>query len=386
MRKPRLMAPGPAPVPEEVLLEMAKPVIHSRDPRTKEGIKLAVEGLQEVFRTSNEIAILAATGTGAMEAAAIHGIPPGKKGLVVNAGWFGLRWSKICTALGIEHETIDFDWGQPADPAKIAAALEGRDDIAMVMATLSETSTGTGHPIEAIGEIVAGTNALLAVDGISGVGAMECRTDDWKIDFLCVGSQKALMLPPGLAFVAISTKAAERMDSFEQRAFYFNLKAARKKLDTFDTPYTPAHSMIFGLVKALEKIKAEGVEEIWARHRRMSEACQAGVKALGLELFSARPAEGLTAFFVPEGIKDTDIRKKLDERFGITFVGGQDKLKGRIVRIGHMGYNDELDVIGALAALEMVLADLGHEIDPGAAVTAAQRVLIGQHTAVAAAL
>ena len=385
MRKPRLMAPGPAPVPEDVLLEMARPVIHSRDPRTKDGIKAAIEGLQEVFQTRNDVAILAATGTGAMESAVLHAVPPGKKALVLNAGWFGLRWAKICKALGVDVETLDFEWGQPVDPNLVAEALKGRSDIACVMGTLSETSTGTGHPIEAIGKVVAETDALFAVDGISGVGAMECRTDAWKIDLLCVGSQKALMLPPGLAFVAVSPKAWDRIDSFEPKSFYFSLKAARKKLADWDTPYTPAHTLIFGLVKSLEKIRDEGIENVWARHKRMSDACQAGVRGLGLELFSARPAEGLTAFCVPEGLKDSEIRKPLDDRFGITVVGGQDKLKGKIVRIGHMGYTDELDVVGALAALEMVLADLGHDFEAGAGVAAAQRVLIGQGSPVGAA-
>ncbi|CAN5754550.1 serine-pyruvate aminotransferase [soil metagenome] len=383
MRKPRLMTPGPAPVPEDVMLEMARPVIHSRDPRTKDAIKLAAEGLKEVFRTQNDVIIMAATGTGAMEAATINAVPPGGKALVLNAGWFGLRWAKICKAHKIEAVTIDFDWGQPVDPQAVANALKQHPDVSCVMGTLSETSTGTGHPIEAIGKIVAETDALFAVDGISGVGAMECHTDAWNIDLLAVGSQKALMLPPGLAFLTVSPKAWARVESFDPSAFYFSLSAARKKLPEFDTPYTPAHTLIFGLVKSLDHIRAEGIENVWTRHKRMSDACQAGVKALGIDLFSARPAEGLTAFVVPEGLKDSDIRKKLDERFGITVVGGQDKLKGKIIRIGHMGYNDELDVIGALAALEMVLADLGHDFEPGAAVAAAQRVLIGQGSVVA---
>lgn len=382
MRKPRLMTPGPAPVPEDVMLEMARPVIHSRDPRTKDAIKEAMEGLQEVFRTRNDVIIMAATGTGAMEAAAVNTIPPGGKALVLNAGWFGLRWAKICQAHGIEAVTIDVEWGQPVDPAKVAEALKAHPDTVCVMGTLSETSTGTGHPVAEIGQVVAETDAVFAVDGISGVGAMECRTDEWGIDLLAVGSQKALMLPPGLAFLSVSEKAWKKIESFNARAFYFSLKAARKKLPEFDTPYTPAHTLIFGLNAALKRIREEGVENVWARHRRMSEAAQAGVKALGLDLFSARPAEGLTAFVVPEGLKDGDIRKKLDQQFGITVVGGQDKLKGKIIRVGHMGYVDELDVVGALAALEMVLSELGFEVEPGVAVTAAQRVLLGHRSTV----
>jgi aspartate aminotransferase-like enzyme len=214
------------------------------------------------------------------------------------------------------------------------------------------------------------------VDGISGVGAMECHTDAWGIDLLCVGSQKALMLPPGLAFISVSPKAWKKIDAFDSPSFYFNLKSARKKMAEFDTPYTHAHTLIQGLKVALRRILDEGVENVWARHARMSDACQAGVQALGLKLFSARPAEGLTAFVVPEGIKDSAIRNKLQEKFGIYTVGGQDKLKGKIVRIGHMGYTDELDVVAGLAGLEIVLAEVGHTFEPGAAVAAAQRVLL----------
>jgi aspartate aminotransferase-like enzyme len=212
---------------------------------------------------------------------------------------------------------------------------------------------------------------------------MECRTDDWGIDLLCVGSQKALMIPPGLAFVSVSAKAWAKIDSFDSPSYYFNLKAARKKMKEFDTPYTPAHTLILALRTALARIKEEGIESVWLRHRRMSEACQAGIQALGLDLYSSRPAEGLTAFRVPDGIKDSHIRNKLYERFGIYTVGGQDKLKGKIVRIGHMGYTDELDVIATLAALEMTLAELGYDVEPGRGVTAAQQVLLGQRNAVA---
>jgi aspartate aminotransferase-like enzyme len=207
---------------------------------------------------------------------------------------------------------------------------------------------------------------------------MECRTDAWGIDLLCVGSQKALMLPPGLAFIAVSPKAWARIDANPHPpCYYFDLKAARKKMADFDTPFTPAHTLILALRASLRRIKEEGIENVWARHKRMSEACQAGITALGLELYSARPAEGLTAFRVPDGLKDSAIRGALAERFGITTVGGQDKLKGQIVRVGHMGYMDELDVVAGLAALEMVLSDLGFEVEPGRGVTAAQAVFLG---------
>lgn len=378
MQKPRLMTPGPAPVPEDVLLEMAQPVIHHRSAEAKQNIVESVEGLKQIFKTSNDVMILTASGTGAMEAAAVNTVPRGGKAIVLNAGWFALRWSKICQAYGINVVSIDTEWGQPVDPTRVANALAENPDTVCVMGTLSETSTGTGHPVEAIGKVVAKTDAVFAVDGISGIGAMECHADAWGIDLLCVGSQKALMLPPGLAFISVSPKAWKKIDSFDSPSFYFNLKAARKKMAEYDTPYTPAHTLIQGLKVAVRRILKEGVENVWDRHRRMSEACQAGVQALGLQLFSARPAEGLTAFIVPEGIKDSAIRNKLQEKFGIYTVGGQDKLKGKIVRVGHMGYTDELDVVAGLAALEMVMAELGYDVQPGVAVTAAQRVLLSQ--------
>ena len=384
MRKPRLMTPGPAPVPEDVLLELARPVIHHRSAEAKEVIVEVTAGLKEVFQTANDVMILTASGTGAMEAAAVNTVPPGGKALVLNAGHFAARWGNICKAFGINAVNVDTEWGQAVDPAAVENALKQHPDTVCVMGTLSETSTGTGHPVEAIGKVVAKTSAVLAIDGISGVGAMECHTDEWGIDLLCVGSQKALMLPPGLAFLSVSPKAWAKIDAFSAHAFYFNLKSARKKAQEFDTPFTPAHTMILALRQSLRRIKAEGLKNVWERHRRMSAACQAGVQALGLELFSARPAEGLTAFKVPAGFKDTDIRNPLAERFGITTVGGQDKLKGKIVRIGHMGYTDEVDVVGGLAALEMVLGDLGFKFEPGAAVTAAQRVLLGKKTAAGA--
>ncbi|MDG3004683.1 pyridoxal-phosphate-dependent aminotransferase family protein [Paludisphaera mucosa] len=381
MRKPRLMTPGPAMVPEDVLLELARPVIHHRSDEAKQVIVEVSEGLKEVFQTQNDVMILTSSGTGAMEAAVVNVVPPGGKAIVLNAGHFAARWGSLCKAFGLNAVMLDTEWGKPVDPDQVAEALKQHPDAVAVLGTLSETSTGTGHPVEAIGRVVAESDAVFIVDGISGVGAMECRTDEWGIDVLCVGSQKALMLPPGLAFISVSPKAWAKIEAFDARSFYFNLKAARSKAKEFDTPYTPAHTLILALRAALKRIRAEGMEGVWKRHRVMSEACQAGVQALGLELFSARPAEGLTAFRVPEGMKDSQIRGKMAERFGVTTVGGQAKLKGKIVRIGHMGYTDELDVIAALAALEMTLAELGFDVEPGKAVTAAQQVLIGKGAA-----
>lgn len=376
------MTPGPSPVPEDVLVELARPVIHHRSAEAKTWNEEVVAGLRYVFRTRNDVLILTSSGTGAMEAAVVNAVPRGGKAIVLDAGWFASRWGILCRTFGIEPVVLATEWGRRVEPESVAKALEAHPDASAVFGTLSETSTGTGHPVEAIGRIVAGTPALFVVDGISGVGAMECQTDDWGIDLLCVGSQKALMIPPGLAFVVVSPKAWGRIDAYDSPSYYFNLKAARKAWKDSLTPYTPAQTLIGALRVALGRIRSEGIEAVWDRHRRMGAACRAGVEALGLELFSERPAEGMTVFRVPEGLKDAEIRAGLSDRFGIATIGGQDRLKGQIIRLGHMGYMDELDVISGLAALEMVLDDLGHDVEPGRAVTAAQRVLMGRHQAV----
>jgi len=365
-------------VPEDVLLELARPVIHHRSNEAKEVITEVSHGLKEIFQTKNDVLILTASGTGAVEAAMINTVPRGGKVIVLNAGHFAQRWVDVCKPYGLVCVSVDTEWGKPVDPAQVEKALKENPDTVCVIGTLSETSTGTGHPVKEIGAVVAKTDAVFLVDGISGVGAMECKTDEWGIDLLCVGSQKAMMLPPGLSFVSVSPKAWAKIEKFDAPAYYFNLKVAKKKAAEFDTPFTPAHTLILALRAAVRRILAEGLDNVLARHKRMSLACQAGVKALGLELFSSSPAEGLTAFNIPEGLKDSDIRKPLVDRFGITVVGGQAKLKGKIIRIGHMGYTDELDVIGGLAALEMVLADLGRKVEPGTAVAAAQRVFMSK--------
>jgi aspartate aminotransferase-like enzyme len=372
------MTPGPSPVPEDVLLEIARPVIHHRSPEAVAIVAEVVDGLRYVFQTRNDVLILGSSGTGSMEAAVVNTAPAGSKAIVLDAGWFSSRWGVLCKTFGVEPIVVATDWGRPVDPDRVASALREHPDAVAVFGTLSETSTGTGHPVEAIGRVVADSSAIFVVDGISGVGAMECRTDDWGVDVLCVGSQKALMMPPGLAFVAVSPKAWAKVEAFDSPSYYFNCKLARKSMKDFATPFTPAHTLIGGLKVALNRIKAEGIENVWNRHRRMSLACQAGVQALGLELFSSKPAEGMTVFRIPDGLKDSAIRSGLAERFGITTIGGQDRLKGQILRVGHMGYMDELDVVAGLAAFEMVLNDLGYPVEPGSAVTAAQRVLMNQ--------
>ncbi len=264
-------------------------------------------------------------------------------------------------------------------PGQLALALAQHPDAATVCATLSETATGVRNDVAAFGKLVAETPALFVVDSISGLGVMECRTDDWHIDLNVTGSQKALMLPPGLAFVSVSDKAWRRIDATPPRGFYFDLRKYRDSLKgTGDTPFTPAHTLLRALKVSLQRLRAEGIENVWARHAQVAAAARAGVKALNLELFAAQPADGLTVFKVPEGIDGAALLSKLEKKYGVKLAGGQDTLKGKIGRLGHMGYIDQWDVLAAIAALELVLLEMGHAVEPGAGVAAFQQALANQ--------
>lgn len=374
MMKYRLVTPGPAMAPPEVLLELAKPIFHHRTAENKALVKEAILGLKQVFLTEGDVVILTSSGTGAMEAAVANALPPGEKAIVLVAGKWGERWAEIAKTFGAELIPLKAPYGKVVRPDEVARALRDHPDARLVCATLSETSTGVVHDIEAIGKLVSQTKALFAVDGISGVGAMECRTDAWGIDFLAVGSQKALMLPPGLGFLAVSEKAKKAIDSIESPpAYYFHLKKALKAAAEFDTPYTPAHTLIGALVQSLRMILKEGIENVWARSAMQSRAMLAAAKALGLTVFAEEPAAALTVVEVPEGIDGPKWEKLLERKYGVKAAGGQGSLKGKILRIAHMGYIDALDIVGVAAALEWSLAELGHPVESGAATAAAAR-------------
>lgn len=375
--KERLLTPGPAEVPPETLLELAKPVFHHRTAEFREILAAVIDDLKYIFQTESEVFVLTSSGTGAMEAAAINLVAPGQKALCVRGGKFGERWGELCERFGAEVIAIDPAWGDPADPADIAAALEANPDVAAVFTTLTETSTAVVTDIEAIGRIVAKTDACLVVDGISAVGAVPMKADEWGVDMLVVGSQKALLLPPGLAFLSVSAKAWKRVEAVPRRAFYFDLITAREAQQTKgDTPYTSANTLVAALRKSLQRLREEGIESVWARHATLAEAVRAAAKALGLKLLASAPANSVTAIFMPDGIDAEEVRAKLRKEFGIVVAGGQEQLKGRVIRIGHIGYIDGLDTLGAIAALEMVLTRLGADVPLGAGVTAAQKVLM----------
>ncbi len=381
MPQKRLLTPGPTQVPELARLAMARQVIHHRTPEFRELFSEVLTGLQEVFCTKNDVVLLSSSGTGAMEAAVVNLVPRGGKAIVLDAGVFAHRWSDIASRFGIQVVRHEVPWGHAVDSADVARLLAEHPDAAAVFGTLMESSTGVGHDVESIGRVVADSNALWVVDAISGAGAVPCRTDDWQVDVLVVGSQKALMLPPGLAMLAVSEAAWQRIEQVEPQAFYFDLKWHRDKLHGKrsgsgpDTPWTPAVTLITGLCETLRQIRQEGIESVWNRCALLSRAALAGMQAMGLELFAARPATGMTAVRVPDGIDARQFLKRIEQRFGVKLAAGQGALEGKIFRLAHFGVLDELDVLGALTAIELVLDELGHEVTLGAAVAAAGRVL-----------
>jgi len=371
--KPRLFTPGPTPVPEETLLELARPVTYHRAPEAKAILAEVSEDLKYVFQTANPVFTLTCSGTGGMEAAVVSALAPGEKVILCTAGRWGERWRGVLKAHGANIVAVEVPYGKAVTPDMLAAALGQNPDAKAVFATLSETSTGVGHDLEAFGKLVAKTDALLIVDGISGLGAMECRVDAWNIDICVTGSQKALMLPPGLAFVSVGPKAWKKIDATPVRAFYFDLRRYKKSLAESDTPFTPANTLIRAQRASLKRIRAEGIENLWARHAKIAAACRAAVKAMGLEVFAERPNNALTVITVPPGVDGTAALKKLEKQYGYKLADGQDTLKGKVWRLSHMGYTDAFEVLGAVAALELVLLESGYKLDPGAGLAAFQK-------------
>jgi aspartate aminotransferase-like enzyme len=380
MLKRFLITPGPTPVPPEVLLASAEPVIHHRAPRFTEILNEVVDGLRYVYQTANDVLVFASSGTGAMESAVVNLVEPGDHVLVASCGNFGERWIKLNTTWGAAVTALEFAWGTKVEPARIAAALRADPAIKAVFVQFSETSTGVVNDIKAIGEIVAAKPAALVVDAISGLGATDLPTDAWHVDVCVAGSQKALMIPPGLAYVAVSEKAWKVVEAVKTPRFYFDWVACRKKMygDAPQTPYTPAVSLIVAQNKAIQLIRDEGLQTVFERHRVLGRACKDGVKALGLELFGPDDPEAnsVTAVKVPEGVDGGKIGKLARDKYGVWLAGGQGQLKGKIFRFGHCGYFGASDIIVGLATVEMVLAQLGYDVKFGASLGAAEQVFL----------
>ncbi|MGZ5452710.1 MAG: pyridoxal-phosphate-dependent aminotransferase family protein, partial [Candidatus Aminicenantales bacterium] len=337
IKKYYLLSPGPTPVPERALSSAAEPIIHHRTAEFSAIFMEVTEGIKQVFGTKEDAYILTSSGTGAMETAVVNLLSPGDKVLTINGGKFGERWGNICRAYGIAYKEIILDpWGKDFSKEELEAELKAMPDCKAVFATLSETSSGAMFDIQGFGEVVAKTPALLIVDGISGAGVTPCPMDDWKLDVFLSGSQKSFMIPPGLAYIALSQKAWAAAANAKLPKFYFDLKKAKKNLADKTTPWTPGVSLIIQQKHALDIIKKMGLDGLFAHHRILADATRAGVKALGLELLAKRPGNVLTCCKVPEGIEGGKLVKSMQGKYMAYIAGGQDPYKGKIFRIAHL--------------------------------------------------
>ena len=373
MMKQRLFTPGPTDVPPEVLNEMAKPIFHHRTPRFKEMLGEVHAGVQKMLKTKGTVLTMTASGTAGMEAAIACGVPRDKKVLVANGGKFGERWAIVARRYGLDVDELKLDWGTAIQPDTVADKL-ATGDYGAVIVVHSETSTATACDLAAIGKVVAGTDALLMADCITAAGALPLETDKWSVDVVATGSQKALMLPPGLATIAVSEKAWKVIDTIDAPCFYLDLKAYRKSAAGNDTPYTPAVTLIRGMKLAVDMINETGIDTVTARTALLAKSVRAAAGAMGMEVFSKQPSDSVTGLLYPAGVDDS-FRKALQERYGASVAGGQDQLKGKLCRISHMGYVDPLETVGLIAAMENCLAGLGAKVDIGAAPAEAARVL-----------
>ncbi|MCL6439961.1 MAG: alanine--glyoxylate aminotransferase family protein [Thermoleophilum sp.] len=378
--KRHLMTAGPTPLPPEVELAMAQPMLYHRAPAFIEVYARVLERLRGVFRTENDVLVFASSGSGAMESAVANLVRPGERCVVASCGKFGERWVELCQAFGGELVHYDAGWGNKVDPAELDATLARAGGARVVFTTLSETSTGVVNDVKALADVAHSHGALICVDAVSGLGAVPCEQDEWGLDVVVSGSQKALMAPPGLGLASVNERALAYAAEQPGGRYYFDwartVKGQRK--DPPDSPFTPAVSLILGLDAALALIEEEGLERVLERHRLLGRATRAAVKALGLELFGPDDdgANVVTAMRVPEGIEGARIPKLMRDKYGVTIAGGQGKLKGKIARIAHCGYFGAFDIVTTIAALEMTLSELGYELELGSGVAAAQRVFL----------
>ena len=375
MKKYYLMAPGPTPVPERVLLAMAQPMIHHRTPEYEALSTEVRAGLKRLFQTTQEVIPFASSGTGAMEAAVVNTLSPGDAVLILRAGKFAERWEEICKAHGVRVITVDAPFGDTVPADRIAEALRAHPEVRAVLMQHSESSTGVLHDVRGVAAATRGTGAIVIVDAVSSLGIADLPMDAWGVDLIVSGSQKGLMLPPGVSFCALSEKAWEHVKTSRLPKYYFDLSAEMKMIARNEARFTPAVGIMLGLREVLRMLEAEGLANTFARHERLARATRAGVEALGLGLFAkGTPSPALTAAVAPPGVDSERILSTYSTSHNITIAGGQGEMKGRVFRLGHMGYVGDFDVIAALAALEQVLGELGHPVDFGAAVRAAQKI------------
>ena len=368
-----LLTPGPTPVPPEVLAALAEPVVHHRARDYREIYERTLARLAEVYRTQNDVLMFTTSGTGAFESAVANLTSPGDRQLVLSAGNFGERWAGMVKAFGADLLHVQLEWGETPEPEDLRAALAEAGDVRVVYLTHSETSTGVVCDVQALAAVAKEAGALVVVDAVSSLGAVPVETDAWELDVVVSGSQKALMTPPGVAFVSVSAAALDAASRATSPRYVLDWERTRKAQAKLDAPFTPPVSIVRALDVALGLLLDEGLEAAFDRHARLGRACREGAKAMGLELFSPDEERSavVTAIRAPDGVDATDVVAALRDRFGITIANGQAELKGKIFRIGHIGWFDIFDITTALAAVELALADAGAEIERGVAVTRA---------------
>ncbi|RMF64430.1 MAG: alanine--glyoxylate aminotransferase family protein [Calditrichaeota bacterium] len=373
----RLFTPGPTQVPERVQIAMSTPLMHHRGLEFKKIFEEVIADLKYFFQTEGEVLPLTSSGTGAMEACVVNLLSRDDQVLTVAGGKFGQRWGELCRTYGVQTHTLEVPWGEAVAPEEIEAFLKAHPKTAAVFLTHSETSTGVAADIETIARTVKErSDALLVVDSITSAGVLPFKMDEWGIDVAVTGSQKGLMIPPGLGVVALNERAWAKTESSDLPKFYFDLRKEKKAQENLTTAWTPAITLFMGLREALRMIREKGLENLWEKYALLAHATRQGVQALGLELFAKSPSDSLTAVKVPDSIDGLAFVRHLLEKYGITVAGGQAHLKGKIFRIAHMGYYDSLDMIAMASALEMALADFGWNFEHGAGVYAVQKVFM----------
>lgn len=374
IKKQRLLTPGPTPLLPQALHAMMGADIHHRTEDFRQLYKSVLADLKTVMGTQNDIIVLVASGTGALEASAVNFLSPGDAVLILSAGKFGERWENVAKAYGLRAVTLKSPYGEVVSPERVATALAENPDIRAVMLQASETSTGSAHDVEAIAALVKKTSAILVLDAITGLGTMPLDIDGWGLDIVVGGSQKAFMIPPGISFLSISQKAWALNDAAKLPRFYFDLKRELKNAVNGESAWTPNTSLLLAMAESLKYIKALGMDKLVANAQMLALAMRAAASALGLEIFSSSPAGSVTAIRAPQGMNSGVIVKEFRQRFGAIITNGQGEMQGQIFRIAHLGYFDFMDLFAMVAALEIILNANGHAVVYGSGVAAVQQI------------
>ncbi len=375
MKKNLLLTPGPTQIPPELCAALGKPIIHHRTPQFQDNIKEVIEGLKYVFQTQNDIHLMCSSGTGAMESVVCNLLSAGDKVITVDGGKFGERWAEICQAYGVQTHIIKVEWGKAVTPQQIQQALNEHKDAKAVFTTLSETSTGVATDIKAVAEVVKKTSAVLVVDAVSGLGIIDIQTDNWGVDVVVSASHKGFMLPPGLSFATVSAKAWKLVETAKSPRYYYDYRKSKKALEQIDTAWTPAIGIVIAMVDSLRMMREKGLQNLFNQYARLAKGTREGANGLGLKIFADANCVSnvLTPILLPDSINGEKLVKTMRDTHGVSVAGGQDQLKGKIIRIAHMGCIDEYDILTGLSCFEKVLKEMGHKFELGSGVAAAQK-------------